>query len=104
MAATAFSSPRRRKTTAPLAAIWTPAPISFNSFACSRTVTSMPCSRIASAAPKPPIPPPTTMTFISICLQSSESGAPEETPKPIIKRLVLVKTTRLFTHVNSKIQ
>jgi hypothetical protein len=59
-----LASPKSRRMRVALGAIWSPAPTSPNSAACSSTRTRRPSLADASvsALPRPPIPPPTTTT------------------------------------------
>src|SRR5512135_3811008 len=49
---------------------WMPAPISLNSAPCSNTRTLIPLRASASAAARPPMPPPTTSTGRSFAIAS----------------------------------
>src|SRR6266540_1811106 len=58
-AMTASSTPRTRSASSALGLRLRPAPISFSAGDCSQTTISAPCRSSASAAARPPTPPPT---------------------------------------------
>src|SRR5689334_1976426 len=59
---TSWPTPRASSACQALGAIWMPAPISPNCGACSSTMLLKPLRASASAAARPPMPPPAMMT------------------------------------------
>lgn len=68
--AISFPSPSELSTLTPLLQTDIPLPAGRSSETRSKMMTSQPCCRSATAAVRPPIPPPTIMTFIPrlLCL------------------------------------
>src|SRR5262245_55976557 len=72
MSRSASSSPSESRTRVPFALIWIPAPTSASLVDCSYTSTSRPHFRSASAAARPPMPPPMTAIVFGVAIVASE--------------------------------